>query len=66
MTNSMRTEILETTENKIVTAFIREFLMNNPLAIPYEITKENLNSAIEKLKTMASNFPKEIDVLKFK
>lgn len=62
----MRTEILETTENKIVTAFIREFLMNNPLAIPYEITKENLNSAIEKLKTMASNFPKEIDVLKFK
>ncbi|MBG6188616.1 hypothetical protein [Flavobacterium sp. CAN_S2] len=66
MTTLIREEILETTEDKIVTAFIREFLMNNPLAVPYEITKENLNVAMEKLKVITNGFPKEIDILKIK
>ena len=66
MTASMREEILETTEDKIVTALIKEFLMNNPLAVPYEITKENLNVAMKKLKKLTASFPKEIDVLKIK
>lgn len=66
MTTSMREEILETTEDKIVTEFIREFLMNNHLAVTYEITKENLNAAMKKLKALTANFPKEIEVLKIK
>jgi hypothetical protein len=66
MTTSMREKLLETTEDKIVTAFIKEFLMNNPLGVPYEITKENLAVAMEKLKNLTVSFPKEISVLKIK
>ena len=65
MNQSMREELLPSTEDKIVTAFLREFIMNNPLGVPYNITKEQIENAVEKLKKLVEKLPENLKIIKF-
>ena len=65
MTNSIREELLPTSSEKIVSAFIKEFLMNNPLGVPYRITEIDIKNAIEDLKILTEKLPKDLKILEF-
>jgi hypothetical protein len=65
MNQSMREELLPITEEKIVTAFLREFIMNNPLGVPYNITREQIENAVEKLKKTVEKLPENLKIIKF-
>lgn len=46
----MKEELFPTVSERIELALIREFLMNNPLGIPYKICKDDIEKAINSLK----------------
>lgn len=46
----MKEELFPTVSERIELALIREFLMNNPLGIPYKIRKDDIEKAINSLK----------------
>lgn len=65
MNTSIREELLPTSEEKIVTALLKEFIGNNPLEFPYTINKEIVNNAVEKFKEITAKLPPSLNVLKF-
>lgn len=59
----MTEELFPTVSEKIELALIREFLMNNPLGIPYKIGKDDIEKAINSLKKTVESLPQPLKIL---